>query len=90
MGGVGGSACRRRLLTRLCISRLARSRECLVMSVCSVRIKAAPELEAGEDLRCCVIAPADGCVCACVGGVSILQEFSDHLSDNLRNSNFRL
>lgn len=88
MGGVGGSACRRRLLTRLCISRLARIN--IVMSVCSVRIKAAPELEAGEDLRCCVIAPADGCVCACVGGVSILQELSDHLSDNLRNSNFRL
>lgn len=76
MGGVGGSACRRRLLTRLCISRLARIN--IVIRVCSVRIKAVPELEAGEDFRCCVIAPADGCVRACVracaGGVSILPE----------------
>ncbi|TWW61428.1 hypothetical protein D4764_04G0000740 [Takifugu flavidus] len=51
MGGVGGSACRRRLLTRLSISRLARIN--IVIRVCSVRIKAVPELEAGEDFRCC-------------------------------------
>ncbi|TWW53928.1 hypothetical protein D4764_0152410, partial [Takifugu flavidus] len=51
MGGVGGSACGRRLLTRLSISRLARIN--IVIRVCSVRIKAVPELEAGEDFRCC-------------------------------------